>query len=277
MNAIHRWADLTGPELAALADARDDAVAVLPMAAIEQHGPHLPLSTDVDIGKGLLDAAIDNHRAGASTTPLVVLPSMTIGASLEHADWAGTLSLSHEAAIAQITALGAAVARAGIRRLVLFNSHGGNKAVLDIAALKLRATHGMLVVKANYFRFAPPDAALPAAELAHGLHGGALETSLMLHIAPQKVRRDRLAAFTALGETRAADALSVLPEGDAAFAWLARDLNPLGVAGDTRLASAERGASLCAHFADRLAVIFAETAAFDLASLGETSPQAPEN
>ncbi|MAS09135.1 creatininase family protein [Salinisphaera sp.] len=261
---VFAWADLTGPELAALAAA--DPVAILPVAAIEQHGPHLPLSTDVDIGHGLIDAALAGGSPGQR--PVLRLPGLAIGSSMEHAYFAGTLSLSPEQAIAQIEAIGAAVARAGIRRLLLFNSHGGNKAVLDMAALKLRAAHGLLVVKANYFRFTPPADSLSARELAHGLHGGALETSLMLHFAPEKIRRDKLATFEPLGQRRADDGATLLPEGDAAFAWLAQDLHPAGVAGDARKASAAHGATLCAHFAARLRVIIDETLAFDLDTLG---------
>lgn len=261
------WSDLTGPELQALA-ARDP-LAILPVAAIEQHGPHLPLSTDVDIGEGLLAAALrPRETADQQRAPMLILPTLVVGSSMEHGAYAGTLSLSPEAAIAQIEAIGAGVAGAGIGRLLLFNSHGGNKATLDIAALKLRAAHGLLVVKANYFRFAPPADALPAQELAHGLHGGALETSLMLHLAPGKVRRDAIATFEPLGQRMADAGASVLPEGDAAFAWLAQDLHPQGVAGDTHLASAERGAALCDHFAIRLTAIIDETLAFDLQTLG---------
>lgn len=267
---IRDWAELTGPELQAMATR--DALAILPVAAIEQHGPHLPLSTDVDIGAGLLDAALSrcSDIAPNRSQPVLVLPTLTIGSSLEHTAFAGTLSHSAEATIAQIEAIGAGVARAGTRRLLLFNSHGGNKAALDIAALKLRAAHGLLVVKANYFRFAPPSATLPVDELAHGLHGGALETSLMLHLAPAKVRRDALASFEPLGQRRANAGATVLPEGDAAFAWLAQDLHPQGVAGDTHLASAERGAMLCAHYAARLAEIIEETLVFDMETLSQS-------
>lgn len=265
---VMRWADMTGPQLQEIA-ARD-ALAILPVAAIEQHGPHLPLSTDVDIGEGLLAAALSARQQCAEyRRPVLVLPTLAIGSSLEHAAFAGTLSLAPEVAIAQIESIGAGIARAGVRRLLLFNSHGGNKATLDIAALKLRAAYGLLVVKANYFRFAPPAGALPADELVHGLHGGALETSLMLHVAPEKVRRNALALFEPLGKRRADAGATVLPEGDAAFAWLAQDLHPQGVAGDTHLASAEHGAALCAHYAARLAEIIDETLGFDLDTLAD--------
>ncbi|WP_251978611.1 creatininase family protein [Salinicola avicenniae] len=259
---VYAWDALTSPELAALGG--DATVAVLPLAAIEQHGAHLPLSTDLDIGVGLLEVATGRLTGSA---PVIVLPPLALGSSLEHRDFAGTLSLAPEAAIGVIEALGEAVARAGIRRLILFNSHGGNKAVIDLAALKLRATHGLLVVKANYFRFAPPMDALPAAELRHGLHGGALETAMMLHLAPAKVRVARLANAPSEGARRESAGSTLGPEGDAGYAWMAQDLNAGGVTGDATLASAQLGARLVDHFAQRLAEIIDETGRFDLATL----------
>lgn len=148
--ALPWWQDLTPRQIARLAE--EDGVAVLPLAAIEQHGEHLPLSTDLDIALGLLHAALPKLRPGL---PVCVLPPLAVGLSLEHCAFAGTLSLSPETALASLVELGDSVARAGFRRLVLFNSHGGNKALVDLAALKLRVAHRMLVVRANYFRFAP--------------------------------------------------------------------------------------------------------------------------
>ncbi len=264
MTELYRWADLTGPELAALA--AEDPVAVLPVAAIEQHGPHLPLDTDVVIGAGLIEAAGRGYPERSA--PIIVLPVMSLGASLEHTGFAGTLSLSGEQAMAQLRAYGAGVAGAGIKRLVIFNSHGGNKAAIDMAALQLRHEHGLLVVKASYFRFAPPADTLAAAELAHGLHGGALETAMMLHLAPTRVRRDALADFPSYGAERAAAGATLGPEGDAGFAWRAEDLNPQGVTGNAASATAEQGERLVETFGQRLAQIWHETATFDLSRLG---------
>lgn len=269
MASIHRWRDLTSPELAALA-ARD-SVALLPVAAIEQHGAHLPLDTDITIGEGIIDAACAICRGQDNATSLLVLPTLAPGASQEHTAFPGTLSLAAEDMMAQLRAIGAGVARAGIRRLVLFNSHGGNKAVLDLAALQLRSEHGLLVVKANYFRFAPPADALAADELAHGLHGGALETSMMWHLAPEAIRRDALADHDSLGAQRARAGLTLGPEGDAGFAWRAEDLNPSGVTGNAAAGSAEMGQRLVAHFGARLATVLEETAGFDLGALGNRS------
>lgn len=260
------WASLSSPELAARVTPQ--SVALLPLGAIEQHGAHLPLSTDVDIADGLVAAA---RARMTRDIELLVLPTVTVGSSLEHGDFAGTLSLTPETAIAHLVEVGASVARAGIRRLVLFNSHGGNKAVVDLAALTLRERHGLLVVKANYFRFAPPDDALPAEELRHGLHGGALETAMMMHLAPHKVRHAHLGEAVSLGARQEQDGHGLLPEGDAGFAWLAQDLHPSGVVGDARLATPALGERLVTHFAARLAAVVEAAACFDLTQLGSRS------
>lgn len=247
---IRYWSDLTSAEAAALGDA--PAVALLPLAAIEQHGPHLPLSTDADINTGLVAAAHERLDAGV---PVVVLPMLPIGDSTEHGTFAGTLALEPETLIRAVCEIGAAVAHTGVRRLVLFSSHGGNRAAIDIAALRLRRDHGLLTVKADYYRFAPPDDALPAAEVRHGIHGGALETAMMLHLRPEAVRRD------AIDTIRPAPVPGgrLAPEGGAPFAWMAEDLHRDGIAGDPRLADAALGRTLVAHFAAILAQVLAET------------------
>lgn len=260
MRILH-WASLTSPELADLA--QDKPLALLPLAAIEQHGPHLPLSTDRDIGEGIIAAACDQLRHHATTANVLVLPSLTIGCSLEHTNFAGTLSLTPELMMAQIEAIGQAVQKAGCERLLLFNSHGGNRAAADMAALTLRSRYRLLVVKAHYFRFAPPPEALPAAELAHGLHGGALETAMMLHLAPSSVRQALIPNEPSRAARRARDGATVAPGRDASFAWMAEDLHASGAIGNASLATPELGERLVTHFAARLAEVLLETAAAD--------------
>lgn len=260
------WQNRTPRDIARIA--ADGGVALLPLAAVEQHGEHLPLSTDLDIANGLVEAALPRVRAGV---PVCILPPLAVGLSLEHTGFAGTLSLSVETALAVLCELGDSVARAGFRRLVLFNTHGGNKALVDLAALKLRAAHAMLVVRANYFRFAPPPG-LHAAdgfadELRHGLHGGAIETSMMLHLAPHKVRHAALDDFRSLGRSMATEGHLLGPEGEAGFGWMAQDLHPCGAAGNARLASAELGRTLVDHFAAQLARVIEDAHDFDLARL----------
>ncbi|SEL82778.1 creatininase family protein [Halomonas daqiaonensis] len=252
--ACTRWQDLTSRQLSSLPR---NSVAVMVVGAIEQHGAHLPLSTDLDIGEGLLAEALTKLP---ERFPLVILPPMAVGASDEHLSFPGTLSLSPELAIATLEAHGDAVARAGLQRLVLVNSHGGNKAMMDLAALRLRRRHGMLVVKVHYTRMPPlPDGALPTEELRHGLHGGALETAMMRHLAPHKVRLGELDHPRSQGETLAEEGLLLSPEGEAAFAWLAEDLHPAGVVGNAHLGTAELGERLVTHYGKRIARILRET------------------
>lgn len=258
-----RWSALTAPE--ALRLIARDPVLILPIAAVEQHGPHLPLSTDVDIGDGLVAEAL--RRLGDSV-PLAVLPTLAVGASEEHLGVAGTLSVSAEVMIAHVVGIGSSLAHAGVQRLVLANSHGGNRAALDIAALRLRREHGLLVVKTHWFRLPHPDGVvLPPAEWRHGLHGGAVETAMMLHLRPDAVRQDAIANFVSLG-TELDERLAVLnAEGSAGFAWEARDLNAAGVTGDARLATAEMGQRLVESYASGLAAVIRDAGAFPLERL----------
>lgn len=262
---IPAWESMTGPEVADLV--RRDPVVVLPLAATEQHGPHLPLSTDIDIGRGLL------ARAGArlpNDFPARALPLLPIGASTEHAHpgLAGTLHVESGDLAAVIARIGAAVAECGVRRLVLSNSHGGNRHAMETAGLRLRREHGLLVVTATYFSFArPAEVTLPETEWRHGLHGGAVETAMMLHLHPERVRTAQARRFASLGEELEAAGSRILPEGPAAFAWLAGDLNRSGAAGDASLATAEMGRRLVEHYGDTLAAIVRDAAAFPIERL----------
>jgi creatinine amidohydrolase len=257
------WADLTAPEIAALV-ARDPVV-VLPTAAIEQHGPHLPLSTDAVIGEGLVAEALG---CLADEIPVAVLPTLSVGTSDEHGGVGGTLTLSAEAAIDVFVDVGRSVFDAGVRRLVIANSHGGNRAAIDVAALRLRVELGMLVVKAHWFRYPRPDGIdLPEGEWRHGLHGGAVETAMMLHLRPDAVRRSEIADFSSFGVELEGSLRHLGPEGVAAFAWEARDLNPHGVAGDARLATADLGRRLVEGYGRVLAEIVEDALAFPLERL----------
>jgi riboflavin-specific deaminase-like protein len=156
--------------------------------------------------------------------------------------------------------------------VVLFNSHGGNRAAIDAAALALRAEHDLLVVKASYFRFARPrDVELPDREWKHGLHGGAVETAMMLHLRPDLVDRSAVADFPSSGAELEGSLRRVAPEGEAPFAWLAEDLNPQGVVGDARLATAEMGARLVEHYGGVLAEVILDTRAFPIEALARSA------
>ncbi len=255
-----RWQDLSTRELEA-SIARDPVV-ILPLAAIEQHGPHLPMSTDLDIGLGLIDAAA--ARIGGDSAVLV-LPPMAVGSSMEHTAFPGTLTLDSETALATIQQIGASTARAGVRRLLFCNSHGGNTQVMDLAGLQLRRKFGLLVVKCSYFRFPlPDDMHLPPGELRHGLHGGAIETSMMLHLAPEAVRRDRCGEGMSVGYRLEREMKRLGPEGEASFAWMAQDLHAEGAVGNALLADAALGARLVKHYGDAIAEVIRDVATFPL-------------
>ncbi|MEX2467278.1 MAG: creatininase family protein [Gemmatimonadota bacterium] len=254
------WAEFTAPELAEFAGR--DPVALLPLAAIEQHGPHLPVSTDLVICRGILDHA---RRCLPLDLPVLVLPEQATGASAEHAAFPGTLSVRPDTLERVVYEAADSLARMGLRRLVLFNTHGGNKHVIEGAGLRARTDHGMLVVKAHSFRFPRPDGVeLPEREWDHGLHGGAVETAMLLYLRPDLVRRDRLENFPSLGEELAKVSEVVRPEGPGAFSWLAHDLNRHGVVGDARLASAELGKQLVEGYGETLAAVIRDARAFPL-------------
>ena len=263
-NPVRYWHSLTTGEVEALALC--DPVVILPLAAVEQHGAHLPLSTDFEIGMGLLATAFRHLPA---ELPAWVLPPQSLGSSMEHARLAGTLSLDPDTLTALIFDVGSSLAACGVRRMVLSNSHGGNRGVLDDAGLRLREEHDMLVVKASYFRFSrPEDVELPDAEWRHGLHGGAVETAMMLHLRPDLVRTDEISDTPSLGEELEATLSRLSPEGEASFSWLAQDLSPSGVTGDARLADDAMGERLVAHYGQVLAEVIRDTKDFPLNRLG---------
>lgn len=268
-DGIRWWHDLTRNQAAEAV--RVDPIVVLPVAATEQHGPHLPLSTDADIGHGILAEAF--RSLGYEWHDAYALPMIRVGTSEEHLDAAGTLSIPPSTLQETIVGIGHSLARAGVRRMVISNTHGGNRATIDLAALHLRRARRMLVVKANAFRFPrPPGVDLPESEWTHGLHGGAVETAMMLHLRPEAVRGDRVTQFVSLGEDLENALEHVRPEGPAAFAWLSGDLNPRGVAGNATLADAAMGERLVRHYGQVLAGILRDAALFPL---GRLSPQGP--
>ena len=252
---ISDWGQLRVPQLEE--KVHEHALALLVLGAVEQHGAHLPLATDLIIGEGLRDHLLKRLEGQID---VLVLPSLAVGASQEHLNFRGTLSLPPSTAIDVLEALGESVARAGIRRLMLLNSHGGNHAVMDVAALNLRRRFGLLVVKASYTRLPPPDGLLGADELRDGLHGGQAETSMMLHLAPETVALDQAGNVSLSRAGRCAERGLLGPSGPASWAWMAEDLHAGGVVGRAGDATVEIGRQLIAHYAEGLAEIAVEAA-----------------
>jgi creatinine amidohydrolase len=226
----------------------DVTIAVLPVAAIEQHGPHLPVSTDTAIMQGMLEVAFARLPDDLDVR---FLPVQAIGKSDEHIRQPGTLTLPPGSLIDAWTEIGASVARTGIRKLVVINSHGGNEELIGIVARQLRARFDMLAVKTSWEKLGLPVGLFSEVETKQGIHGGDLETSLMLHLQPELVDMTKARNF-ASSFARAAEAFELLrPTGPQAFAWLAADLNDAGVVGDASAATAEKGRLVAEYQAER--------------------------
>ncbi len=256
---IEFWQDLTTTEFEGLDPM--STLALLPVAAIEQHGPHLPLSTDLIINRGIVHEAITRLAPGVR---VLVLPEQAIGDSVEHTAFHGTLSLQPELLLALWAEIGRGVKRTGLRKLVILNSHGGQVGLVDQAALRLRAEEHMLVIRANYFNFGTPEGLFDHDELANGLHGGELETSMLLHLRPDLVRHAALQNFA----PPAAKPGSLLgPEQPAGYAWMSQDLNPAGAVGNAARADAVRGSQLLDHLGSCFATLLYEAAAMPLTGL----------
>lgn len=262
------WADYTARNFARLD--RERLVAVLPVGAVEQHGPHLPLSVDQAILDGLIAAVIPRL---APELPVLFLPTQAVGKSDEHRAWPGTLTLSAGTLIRVWTEIGASVAAAGVRRLMLLNSHGGQMAMMDIVARELRLRHDMLVVGCNWFGLGLPEGEITDHEARHGIHAGDLETSVMRALHPELVEMERARDFVPLTVSLARDFrhLGLGPGGR--LAWAAQDMHPAGACGNAAAATAEKGHAILDHVAGELAVLLAEVARAPLAWL-DNAPEA---
>jgi creatinine amidohydrolase len=242
-------------------------IAVLPLAATEQHGPHLPLETDVLIAQAYLTRV---RELLPEKTPVSFLPLQRIGISSEHTDFPGTLTLSPETALKNWMALGESVAQAGLRKLVMVTSHGGNSAAMSLVAQELRARHRMLAVTTAWGRLSAAETLFSAQEVQHGIHGGAIETSIMLARYGAQVRREAIADFRPSTVAMAKDFRWLSTQRPAPFAWQAQDLHPSGAAGDATQASAEKGERLIDHGAKAFCELLAEVDRFDLQLLSNT-------
>ncbi len=269
------WADFTSEEFASIDSAR--MIAVLPVAAIEAHGPHLPLSTDTSIIDAVIEAAVPKIPDALS---VAFLPTQRVGKSNEHALYPGTLTFTIETLLRVWMELGGCVAASGVRKLLILNSHGGQVAALDIVSRDLRAKHQIIVVTSNTFTLGLPEGMFAADEMLHGIHGGDKETSIMLHLRPDLVKMDKAQNFHSLTETMVRDFkyLSLQPKGK--VAWQSHDLNPLGAAGDATIAKAEKGAKVIDFVSSRLVELLQEIDRAPLSWLDNvpawSAPKAPK-
>jgi len=263
------WADLCTRDFARLDPAR--TIAVLPVAATEQHGPHLPLSVDTVLADGIVAASLPHLPADLS---VLFLPTQAVGLSPEHARFPGTLTLKAETVLRLWTDIGESVAAAGVRKLLLFNSHGGQVSVMDLVARDLRARLNLLVYNCSWFKLPLHDAQgqdlnalFSAEEHRFGIHGGDIETSMMLALAPARVQMAQAQNFVSTAQARAQQ-FPILGNGRSAkLGWQTQDYHSAGAVGNAAAATAAKGEALVQAAGRALAQLLAELDALPLSTL----------
>ncbi|CAK7257777.1 MULTISPECIES: creatininase family protein [unclassified Shinella] len=256
-----RWSE-NDPALTA--GDRADWIAVLPLGAHEGHGPHLPLETDTLIAEGIVSRLMDVLPAHL---PVTILPTEPVGYSPEHLDVPGTRSLGYAEAVERWLGIAGDLKAKGIRKLVLLNAHGGNAPLMTIVATEARVHLDMLVVATAWTRFGQPEGWITPEDKALDIHGGDIETSVMLALHPERVRMDRAERFGSRQAEFAARFAHLRAYGPHAFGWKMSDLNPKGVAGNAAAATAQRGELLLAHAVRGLLALLEDVAAFDVETL----------
>lgn len=215
----------------------EKVVLIQPIGAIEQHGPHLPLIVDAAIAQAVLGKALSRLD---ETIPAYALPTLYYGKSNEHWHFPGTVTLTAQTLITTLMEVGESLYRAGFRKWVLLNAHGGQPQIMEIVARDLHQQHEDFMVF-PLFVWRVPNVAnelLTAKELSLGIHAGDAETSLLLSILPEQVKMERAIAEYASGLPENS-LLSM--EGNLPFAWTTRDLSRSGVLGDPTTATQEKG------------------------------------
>jgi creatinine amidohydrolase len=256
------WWDLTTAQFAELDMA--EIVALQPVAAVEQHGPHLPVRVDAAINAGMISRALE---LAPDDLPLLLLPGLWVGKSNEHAAFPGTLTLSYETLGRAWIEIGESVSRTGCRKIIFFNSHGGQPQLIDIICRELRVRLNMFAVACSWFQIVELSDLFDPTELKHGIHAGGIETSAMLHLHPDLVDMAKARNFVSAAE-RIEQANTVLrSEGSVGFGWQAQDLNPSGACGDSSRADAEIGRKIVERAASALVTLATEVHRYPLSNL----------
>ncbi|MCX8996864.1 creatininase family protein [Rhizobiaceae bacterium BDR2-2] len=246
------------------ASPNETTIAVLPLGAHEQHGPHLPFETDAIIAAGIAaraKAALPAHLS------VDFLPVESVGYSVEHMDVEGTKTLSYAEAVEKWLGIAGFLARRGTRRFVMLNAHGGNSPLMTIVATEARLRFGMLAVATSWTRYGLPDGVISPEEKAIGIHAGEIETSVMLALAPDRVRMDRAKDFPSRQTEFCRCFTHLRAYGPHAFGWKMTDLNPEGAAGNAAAATAEKGEALIAHSVRGFIALLDDVHRFDLSLL----------
>ncbi len=237
------------------------AISVLPLGAHEQHGPHLPFETDTLIAEGIVARLKANLPLNF---PASFLPAEPVGYSVEHMDFPGTKTLRYDEAVERWLTIVKSEYDKGVRKFVMLNAHGGNSPIMTIVATEARVRFGMLAVATSWTRFGvPPDTITPE-DKAFDIHGGDIETSVMLALHPDKVDMSKARAFASRQADFSRDFKHLRAYGPHAFGWMMRDLNDDGVAGNAAIATAQKGESLISHAVGGLTALLEDVRAFDI-------------
>lgn len=245
-------------------EARRHWIVVLPLGAHEQHGPHLPFETDTLIAQGIVNRL---QTALPAALPVTVLPVESVGYSLEHMDVEGTKTLRFDTAVERWLGIADGLSKEGIRKFVMLNAHGGNSPLMTVVATEARIRFNMLAVATSWTRFGLPDGVIPPQEKAIDIHGGDIETSVMLALYPQRVDMTKAADFPSRQTEFAQRFKHLRAYGPHAFGWKMSDLNPQGVAGNAMKATAKKGEALISHAVSGLVELLQDVDAFDAETL----------
>ena len=199
--------------------------------------------------------------------PVTFLPAESVGYSIEHMDVEGTKTLAFDEAVNGWLGIAEGLAKQGIRKFVMLNAHGGNSPLISVVATEARVRFAMLAVATSWTRFGVPDGVITPEEKAIGIHGGDIETSVMLALHPDKVDMAKAADFRSQQTEFAESFKHLRAYGPHAFGWKMSDLNTEGVAGNAAAATAEKGEALIAHAVKGLVELLSDVDAFDVAQL----------
>ncbi|KRB51870.1 creatininase [Rhizobium sp. Root708] len=239
-------------------------IAVLPLGAHEQHGPHLPFETDTLIAAGIVARL---KAALPSTAPVTFLPVEDVGYSIEHMDVTGTRTLTYGEALDRWLGIAERLSQMGVRKFVMLNAHGGNAPLMTIVATEARVRFNMLAVATSWTRFGVPADIIPPEAKAIDIHGGDIETSVMLALHPDMVDMTRAADFPSRQSEFTARFKHLRAYGQHAFGWKMSDLSASGVAGNASLATAQKGETLIANSVKGLVELLEDVDAFDATEL----------
>jgi len=256
------WWDLSTREFHELE--MEKFIAVIPIGAVEQHGPHLPVRVDAAINAGILQHAVGLMPA---SLPVLIMPELAIGKSNEHLEYKGTISLPYEVLGRVWFEVAKSAWRAGVRKVIFLNAHGGQPQLMEIVCRELRVELQMLAVGASWFRIIDSSDLYDAQERKHGIHGGESETSVMLHLHPELVNMQYAENFVPSSVEMERNNGLLSPEGAVGFGWQAQDLHQAGVAGNAAAADAERGRLEIDRAARALIQLIQEVAAYPLEAI----------